>query len=195
MKKYLTATLIMLMLVGCNVQTEAPTVDNKQNACDMECERVERGSTKDLIQDMVPVLSLDESIEFLDKTGVLFFSFESCPWCYDALPVILDEFKIHKAPLYYVDLKKEERSEDNPSYVKLLEKVNGEVDGKVFVPFALFLNEGKIVGSHTGTTNDHVIVNGNLPAISDKQKLELGEIYEKLFTKLEKEANLQAGND
>lgn len=195
MKKYLTATLIMLMLVGCNVQTEAPTVDNKQNACDMECERVERGSTKDLIQDMVPVLSLEEAVEYLDKTCVLFFSFESCPWCYDALPVMLDEFKIHKAPLYYVDLKKEERSEDNPSYVKLLEKVKSEVDGKVFVPFALFLNEGNIVGSHTGTTNDHVIVDGNLPAISDKQKLELGETYEKLFTKLENEANLQAGND
>ena len=195
MKKYLTATLIMLMLVGCNVQTEAPTVDNKQNACDMECERVERGSTKDLIQDMVPVLLLEEAVEYLDKTCVLFFSFESCPWCYDALPVMLDEFKIHKAPLYYVDLKKEERSEDNPSYVKLLEKVKSEVDGKVFVPFALFLNEGNIVGSHTGTTNDHVIVDGNLPAISDKQKLELGETYEKLFTKLENEANLQAGND
>ena len=195
MKKYLTAILIMLMLVGCNVQTEAPTVDNKQNACDMECERVERGSTKDLIQDMVPVLSLEEAVEYLDKTCVLFFSFESCPWCYDALPVMLDEFKIHKAPLYYVDLKKEERSEDNPSYVKLLEKVKSEVDGKVFVPFALFLNEGNIVGSHTGTTNDHVIVDGNLPAISDKQKLELGETYEKLFTKLENEANLQAGND
>ena len=195
MKKYLTAILIMLMLVGCNVQTEAPTVDDKQNACDMECEIVERGSTKDLIQDMVPVLSLEEAVEYLDKTCVLFFSFESCPWCYDALPVMLDEFKLHKAPLYYVDLKKEERSEDNPSYVKLLEKVKGEVEGKVFVPFALFLNEGEIVGSHTGTTNDHVIVDGNLPAISDKQKLELGEIYEKLFTKLENEANLQAGND
>ena len=195
MKKYLTAILIMLMLVGCNVQTEAPTVDDKQNACDMECEIVERGSTKDLIQDMVPVLSLEEAVEYLDKTCVLFFSFESCPWCYDALPVMLDEFKLHKAPLYYVDLKKEERSEDNPSYVKLLEKVKGEVEGKVFVPFALFLNEGEIVGSHTGTTNDHVIVDGNLPAISDKQKLELGETYEKLFTKLENEANLQAGND
>ena len=195
MKKYLTATLIMLMLVGCNVQTEAPTVDNKQNACDMECERVERGSTKDLIQDMVPVLSLDESIEFLDKTGVLFYSFDSCPWCYDALPVLLEEFKLHSIPVYYVDLKKEDRSEDNPSYVKLLEKVKDEVDGKVFVPFALFLNEGKIVGSHTGTTNDHVIVDGNLPAISEKQKLELGEIYETLFKKLETEAHITAGND
>lgn len=83
----------------------------------------------------------------------------------------------------------------NPSYVKLLEKVKDEVDGKVFVPFALFLNEGKIVGSHTGTTNDHVIVDGNLPAISEEQKLELGEIYEKLFKKLETEAYITAGND
>lgn len=186
MKKLLTALLTLFILTACTANAMAPEKDDIEVlACDEECETPERGNAKDLINNLIPVISLKESLDYLDSTCVLFYSFEDCPWCYDAFPVILDEFKHHKVPLYYVDIKRDERNNDNANYIKLMDKIKSEVGEKMFVPFALFLKDGKIVGSHTGTTSDHLMENGELPLISEKQKIELQEIYKNLFDKVQ----------
>lgn len=180
--------MVLAMLTACTEKTEAPVTIEKparSGACDTEteeCAQVERGSVKALVSETVEILTLKESLDYLDDTAVLFFSFDDCPWCYDAWPIIEKVWHNYNIPLYYVSVERSERVDENEDYQTLLSKVASEVDGKIYMPFALFLYNGEIVGSNTGTVAGHEIVNEGLPLMTAKQVSELENIYTNLFT-------------
>lgn len=191
LKKTIPTLLLSLTLTACTVNVNPPstvTAPPKSDACDVnsgECETTERGSVKDLVSDNVEILTLKESLDYLDKTCVLFYSFDDCPWCYDAWPVIEKVWHNYDVPLYYVSVERDERVDENEDYQTLLAKVKDEVGEKVYMPFALFLSNGQIVGSNTGTVEGHEMTDDGLPLITDEQKSQLEEIYNLLFKQLE----------
>lgn len=193
MKKITTAFASLLLLVGCATNsvtnTEKAEKPDSQAACDSRtenCDSTERGSVKEEIPSYVQQITLNESLEYLNETAVLFFSFDDCPWCYDAWPVINDVWKNYNVPLYYVSVERDERDDTNEDYQKLVEFVKDELteEQKIYMPFALFIKDGKIVGSNTGTVEGQQMIDDELPLITDEQKTELTEIYTKLFDKL-----------
>lgn len=182
MKRIICILLIMIALValaGCkNNETDKPV----PSGCDIEdsCsdERGENWKVSDLFNDDVVVYTMDEILAEFDKTAIIFYSFEDCPWCYDALPVLLDVIKDEDIKVYYVAATREERADGNPSYDKSMEFFREEVGEKMHIPFCAFLKDGVIVGSHTGTVEGH---NAKETPINKEQKEELYKIYQDLY--------------
>lgn len=129
------------MLAGCtapekfeeNIEEEMVQNNNSCNIGEAGCNK--RGTTSDVIDREMAIINLDTSITLLDSTVALFFSFDDCPWCYDAIQVLNEIYKNYKIPTYYVDLTREERVIENPSYQVLYNKIKDEVGEKMYVPF------------------------------------------------------------
>lgn len=125
--------------------------------------------------------SLTEVIEILEEgTGIIYFGFPTCPWCRNAVPVLLDsamENKIEK--IYYLN-PKEYRGTDNPDYNRLLEILDPYLDKNedgvktLYVPDVYFVKDGKIVGNNLGTLDSQK--DANVP-LTKEQRKELYTIY------------------
>ena len=177
----------MLILTGCTIPEETEKsieeeVTQENNSCNIgEIGCNKRGTVTDVIDENMPIISLDTSITLLDSTVALFFSFDDCPWCYDAIQVLNEVYKNYKIPTYYVDLTREERVIENPSYQVLYNKIKDEVGEKMYVPFFVVIKDGKILGSNTGTVENHGKIEGELPIITDEQASRLRNIYISLY--------------
>lgn len=175
------------MLAGCtvpekneeNVENQIVQENNSCNIGETNCNK--RGAVADVIDENMPVISLNTSITLLNSTVALFFSFNECPWCYDAIQVLNGIYKNYKIPTYYVDLTREERVTENPSYQILYEKIKEEVGEIMYVPFFVVIKNGEILGSNTGTVEDHGKIEGELPIITDEQASKLHDIYVSLY--------------
>lgn len=190
MKKAIIIGLTLAMLLGCKSNapeqvTEKPS-ENEIYACGPGDSCVERTSTSDVLDKNMEIITWDESIKYLDSTVALFFSFENCPWCYDAIQVLNDIYSNHSIKTYYVKVERDERVDENETYQKLLDKFSAVVGEKMYMPFFVVLKDGEIVGSNTGTIEDHQKVEGVLPEISVEQKALLANIYDSLYAEAEK---------
>ncbi len=135
-------------------------------------------------------------------TGIIFFGSPTDPWSRNAINVLLDASSstaIDK--IYYMDLTKKydfyevkngqvintrEASDDYLEMVKILDKhlnnyiLNNDDDyidtniKRIFMPFVIFVKEGKIISTREGTTASH-INNGN--GYIELQKGEINELY------------------
>ncbi len=152
--------------------------------------------------------SLEEVLELLDHgTGIIYFGRPNCPWCRNAVPVLVDaaqENGVKDIFYYNVNEVKNEWAVQDGKVVKTQEEKEGYYDllaaldkyldeytvtdeeGKeysvgekrVYVPMVVFIKGGKIVGTHVGT----VILSGTQTAydeLSSDQKKELRDIYTK----------------
>lgn len=183
MFKKVIILLLSLLLIGCASNKENTEIeeDNFQNkVCSAENENcAERGLTSDVKDPEMETITFEESVNYLDETVALFFSFEDCPWCYDAIQVLNQVYKNYDIPTYYVDVKREERTEGNEAYDKVVEKIN--VDGKMYVPYFVVLKDGNVVGCNIGTTDDHQKEENVLPVINEMQIAKLKMIYNNLY--------------
>lgn len=154
----------------------------------------------------VKYATLDEIIDLLDGgTGVIYFGFPTCPWCRNAVPVLLDVAANKKlSTIYYynlTDLKNTwsiidgvatKTKEEGEGYYKLLtaldsildEYIITDADGKeysigenrIYNPLVVFVKDGEIIGHHTGTMP---LNNGQTAydQLTDTQKTALKNIY------------------
>lgn len=109
------------------------------------------------------------------KTGIIYFGFPECPWCRNAVPVLIDtakELGIEK--IYYfnaLDIRDQKHIDDNGNiivdkegtkeYQKLIgllkdhlpvyEGLNDDSIKRLYFPTVLFVKDGKIIGLHTST--------------------------------------------
>lgn len=126
--------------------------------------------------------SIEEAIDLLNKgTGVIYFGYPTCPWCRNAVPVLLEAAKEKKINrIYYLNVneykntfmvndgKVEKVKEEKEGYYELLNSLDSVLDpyvltsdGKtyevgekrIYVPFVVFVKDGKIVNTHLGTVN------------------------------------------
>lgn len=170
------------------VQDEENDINNSSDtACSEVCpvitNRPEGWSVSEFTSD-VNVISFDDSLNYVNGTVVLYYSFNDCPWCYDGFPVFKDVANTYDVDWYYVDVQREERSADNDTYKELLNIFSSECDDTLYMPFAVFIKDGKIIGSNTGTVSSHQISDDELPVINSEQKEELKQIYISLFEEI-----------
>ena len=99
MKKMLTAMLAVTLLAGCNSTASQPaatsTPENTNNAGTINLNATKADmSAYAFIEDDDPAfleVTTEESLRmFVNGTGVVVYSYETCPWCNRILP-ILDE--------------------------------------------------------------------------------------------------------
>ena len=149
--------------------------------------------------------SYDKLFEILDKgTGVIYLGFPECPWCRNAVPVLLDAVSDHSSlNIYYMNMLNERDTKEldangnivttkkaSDNYYKLLKKLDEYLDEyttedkngnkvslqekRVYVPLVLFVKDGVIKSVHSDTVESQT---NPFVTLTKKQKEELREIY------------------
>lgn len=153
----------------------------------------------------VKYASFDELMEFLNNgTGIVYFGFPECPWCRNALPVLLESAKENEIQnIYYFNAKpiRDEKElkdgkivtnkEGTKEYYELVDKLKnnlGSYEGlgddsikRLYFPTAVFVMGGKIVGTHIGTVDSQ---EDPSKPLTKNQKQELLDIYNENINKI-----------
>ena len=153
----------------------------------------------------IKYVSFDELMDVLeDGTGIIYFGFPECPWCRNALPVLLEAAKENEIQnVYYFNAKsirddKELKDgkivtnkEGTKEYYELVDRLKynlGVYEGleddsikRLYFPTVVFVMGGKVVGTHIGTVDSQKDPSKHL---TKKQKQELLNIYNENINKI-----------
>lgn len=133
-----------------------------------------------------------------NKTGVIYFGFPECPWCRNAVPILLEAAKdmeidtIYYYNAYSIRDKKslddngkiiieEEGTKDYQELIDIMydklppyEGLNDESVKRLYFPTVVFVKNGKIIGLHTSTVDSQ---EDPYEKLTDEQEFELKKIY------------------
>lgn len=135
----------------------------------------------------VVYLSDEETVNFLEKgTGIIYMGFKECPWCRNAVPVLLKATtNASLEKVFYLDVtdikstiildaknKPKTTKEGTDAYYKILELLDDYLadynlvtdkgkkvptgEKRIFSPTVVTVKDGVVVGFHVGTVDDHV---------------------------------------
>jgi len=205
MKKYNYLLLLLLFLVvitGCNkkevtdsikFKNEYESLNNKTNDNNKKYKNLSISEDNSIIYS-----NEDEIIKLLKNgTGVIYFGFPECPWCRNAVPVLLDAALETGTDIYYFnalsirDIKEKDEDgniittkEGTDKYYKILELLGEEADTysglddesikRLYFPTVVFVLDGKILYHHTGTVDSQ---KDPYVSLTKDQKEELLNIY------------------
>ncbi len=157
--------------------------------------------------------SIKEAVQILEKgTGILYFGYPTCPWCRNAVPVLIDAVKESNfKTIYYLNVNEYKNmyaiqdgkvvkiKDEKEGYYDLLKALDNVLDpftlqgpdGKIYelgekriyVPMMVFVKSGEIVGTHVGT----VTLEGTqtkYDSLKDSQYKELFKIYEDYISEI-----------
>lgn len=146
----------------------------------------------------IQYLDFEEVMKFLKEgTGIIYFGFPECPWCRNAVPVLIDAAKENETTIYYYnalpirdikqlneDGKIETTKKGTKNYYKLVDKLKDYLPAyeglddasikRLYFPTVFFVQGGKIVGMHEGTVDSQ---ENPYKVLNKKQKVELKQIY------------------
>lgn len=160
----------------------------------------------------VDILTEDEVIDVLEnKTGIIYFGFEDCPWCRTMLPVLLNSLENAGIEnLYYLNIKDirstlsldsknkvQVDKEGTSGYYKILELLDEYLttytlttskgkevktgEKRLYAPTVVFVKNGKVVGIHEGTVESQT---DSYEELTQEQSEELSNIYLNLIEKV-----------
>lgn len=184
---------------------EYESLNGTKNSSDQEYPRV------NIDENVVIQYKTDEEIvDILNQgTGVVYFGFNTCPWCRSMIETLIASVKDSKViDFYYVDIKDIRSSFDvnkrklvntkkgTDSYYKILEKLDVyledyklEVDGKkydtkekrLYAPTVVAFKDGEIVAIHQSTVETQT---NPYVSLTEEERSELKGIYNDMFNKL-----------
>lgn len=168
----------------------------------------EKEYTSITIPDDNPMIySSYEDIEKIitNGTGVIYFGFPKCPWCRNAVPVLIDAAKeVGLDKIYYFnaleirDIKsldqdgniitEKEGTEEYKKLVELLydhlevyEGLNDDTIKRLYFPTVVFVEDGKVLGIHISTVESQTDPNTSL---TNSEYTELKNIYSSYMLKM-----------
>ena len=200
MKKFIYLILSALLLVGCVNESDAFRFKREYESLNGKENSKGRDYVNVIIPDENPMVyaDLDTILEVINTEGIIYFGFDECPWCRNALPVLIDaayEKSVDK--IYYYDIKdirdtlklnddgtittEKEKSEDYQKiYDALYDSLNvyegleDESIKRLYAPTVFFIKHGKVVKMHESTVASQV--DSSVP-MTNAQKEELKKIY------------------
>ena len=141
---------------------------------------------------------IDKIMEVIESEGIIYFGFDECPWCRNALPVLIEAAKEKEIKeIYYYDIKDfrdelelkedgtietiKEKSEDYKKIYEALYDSLNVYDGlnddsikRLYAPTVFFIKNGKVVLMHESTVESQT--DSSVP-MSESQRQELKDIY------------------
>lgn len=181
-------------LVSCTNKPETPKASKPQEntACsaDSECDQETPDMKKELSR--FQEISMDEAADLIEnkESGIIYFGFENCPWCQQALPVFLDcldkETEGKNTPLYYVCTRDDKgellysskEKEKILPYIKDYMSDNEDGELTLFVPLFISVNKGEVMDGHVGTLESH---DAHERSMTSKEISDLEKIYKNLI--------------
>ena len=134
----------------------------------------------------IKYLKEDEVLTYLkEKTGVFYFGYNTCPWCRNIVPVLIDTIKKNNIDtIYYIDIHKLNLSKVRTELFDFLGdnlRLDENNEKVLAVPDVYFIKDGKIVGHHLGSVDSYI---NPYKKMTDKQKKELVNIYTNLVREM-----------
>lgn len=188
MKKLLS---LFLAFILCACQTTTDTQkDTSKQACDSSqtaCEVDEGTSQKEFEE-----ITMDDAIAYFTekKSGVLYFGFDTCPWCKEASPILKEVANDLNVDVAYCKtrdddhnlLYTDEQKETFTQYIGEYMSENDEGVLTLYVPLVLVVKDGVVVDGHESTIDGH---DAQEREMTDDEKAQLKEIYETLLGELD----------
>ena len=141
---------------------------------------------------------IDQLLEVIKNDGIIYFGFDECPWCRNALPVLIEAAREKEvSEIYYYDIKgirdelvlneegmievMKEKSEDYQliydalyDSLNIYEGLNDDTIKRLYAPSVFFIKEGKVMLMHESTVESQ-----KDPSVmmSDVQQHQLKDIY------------------
>lgn len=146
----------------------------------------------------------EDIFEALENTAVIYFGYPECPWCRSLVPLLIQASKkVGMGKIYYINMKEErnvlyledgkiiEEKPGSEGYNTLLSKLDAilptyeglEEDSikRIYVPYVLFVKEGEVVATHTGTLDTQ---ENPYTSLTEEEKTELLSILVDKFMKV-----------
>lgn len=210
--KKISLIIIMILAIFClggckSKNTDALKFKNEYEDLNGKTSKSGKTYLDVSIDDDNPIVYLtakEASEKINSDTGVFYFGFPECPWCRNALPVLLNAAKNSELDkIYYVNMydvrdTMEVDTEGNvvttkkgaTGYSELLDSLDSILDEytltdsndnqvltgekRVYVPLVVFVVDGKIVSYHADTVSSQT---DPYVALDESQKEELYQIY------------------
>lgn len=145
-------------------------------------------SVKIPLDNKVKYIRGKEVLEVLKtKTGIIYFGYNSCPWCRNIVEPLIEIAKENKIePIYYVDVHREidgielELKEILDPYLREDEETKQKV---LAFPDVYFIKDGKIIGHHISTVKSY---KNPYKGMTQEQENELKEIYQALAKEMKR---------
>lgn len=197
------AALMIVAIFGMNqkinndaikFKNEYEELNGKTNDNNKEYLKVEINSDNPMIY-----ATYKEIMNLLDDgTGIVYFGFPECPWCRNAVPVLLDSAKeLGIDKIYYfnaLDMRDKKHLDENGNivvdeegteeYKKLVQRLyevlpvydglNDETIKRLYFPTVVFVKDGNIIGLHTSTVDSQ---EDPYAGLTDDEYNELKQIY------------------
>ena len=205
-------SLIALVIVAIAIILLRP--DSMSNRFKLEYESLNGQKTDDGRKYMKVNISNDNKIVYvdydtvfdvLDDTGVIYFGFPECPWCRNAVPVLLEAAKESGLDEIYYLNNQEDRDtkvlkdgevvtekEGSSNYNKLLEKLgdkasvyeglNDDSIKRLYYPTVVFVKNGEIIDYIEGTVDSQT---DPYTPLNENQKEELKDKYRSAMSNLQ----------
>lgn len=209
-KKFLLAgLLIVASLLYTFFKLQSGTSNDDALKFKNEYERLNKEGYKEIKiseNNQIKYSSYKEIVEILTSgTGIIYLGFPECPWCRNAVPVLLDAVSetgietIHYFNALSIRDKKhldeagnivvdDEGTQEYKKLVEILYEYLGEYEGlndssikRIYFPTVIFVKNGDIKGLHVSTVDSQINPNESL---TSEQYDELKEIYVKNCLKI-----------
>lgn len=165
MKKVLIVLASILMIVSLSacdkpdpIETKDP-VNTTHGACTFgeDCNNEDDKNTSELMD--WEIIAFKDSIDYITGDMILFYSFDDCPYCKEAIPVLDEVIKENDVKIYYVHTSRDERNAGNDAYDQVYnyfkEVIEASGYDKLYMPSIFFIKDGQVVAYHVGTVDGH----------------------------------------
>lgn len=184
-KLIISACTALFLLAGC-----AGTSKTEESRADMSGYETLTDSNHVFYETDVKSIAemMDEK-----KTFVVYFGFDTCPWCLEAVPILDEVAKENDEKVWYVNTRKDPEWKSNldiDDYDLLTEKLGDYLpyddDGvrHLYTPHVFFIKDGSVVYDHEGTIDGH---DAHDETLSAEEKEQVKEYYEEGFSKMKGE--------
>ena len=183
MKRLLVTLLSVFILMGCTTTTTEPslTPDSTEDigACVFgeDCTTSEETPASELMD--WEIISFKDSLDYTDGTAILFYSFDDCPYCKEAIPVLDEVLENEDIKIYYVHTERDEREAGNSTYDEVYAYFKDTIEAagydSIYMPSIFFIKDGEVVAYHVGTVDGH---DPSVSTMTDEQVAELRSIFE-----------------
>lgn len=187
MKKIILILSILFISVGCSEKNKINDSDNKDAIkFKEEYEKLNKTKNSDGLEYLELDISVKNPIKYKDEyeivniinheTGIIYFGYPECPWCRNAIMVLLEAAKqTGVKDIYYLNVHdiRDKKKMDNgkliteyegtEGYRKILEALGNnasvyaglenEESRRIYVPLVVFVKNGKIIDTIEGTVD------------------------------------------
>lgn len=214
MKKLLSGLLALTLLAGCTTSNQPPIQgDGAKFKEEYEALNGQKnGDGKEYLSmsieadNPIVYVTIDELMDVLDDSGIVYFGFPECPWCRNAVPVLLEaakELKVEK--IYYFNAQPyrdtlslnedgtiKEETPKSEEYQKIYDKLydslpvydglNDDTIKRLYFPTVFFIKDGEVIGMHESTVASQT---DPYAGMSEGEQQELYNIYAEYIKKVQ----------